>query len=133
MKVNVTKLDARLGDTIPMPTYGSAGAAAIDLRAVIGDPVTIGAGESALIGTGLAFHIENKNYVGMIAPKFTLAKDDKIILGNSIGIINSDSTSELKVLLLNRGSASFTVHAGDEIAQFFIVPVQSVEMDLTSE
>ncbi|SUO94496.1 dUTP diphosphatase [Suttonella ornithocola] len=117
-------LDPRLGDTIPLPTYATEGSAAMDIRAVFEeDSLTLAAGECRLIGTGLAFHIADPNYCGIVLPRSGLGYKHGIVLGNLVGLIDSDYQGELKIPLWNRSQTAYTVQLGERIAQFMIQPV----------
>ena len=113
-------LDPRLGDTIPLPAYATAGSAAMDLRAVFDtDTYTLDAGAGALIGTGLAIHIADPGYCALILPRSGLGHKHGIVLGNLVGLIDSDYQGELKIPLWNRSRSAL----GERIAQMLIQPV----------
>ena len=134
MQLNFTILDKRLGDTIPLPQYATNGSAAMDLRAVIDEEEKIiKAGESLLIGTGLAFHIADPNYCALVLPRSGLGFKNGIVLGNLVGLIDSDYQGELKVPLWNRSKEDFLLKLGERIAQMLIVPVMQVELNQVQE
>ena len=117
-------LDPRLGDTIPLPAYATAGSAAMDLRAVLDtDTYTLDAGAGALIGTGLAIHIADPGYCALILPRSGLGHKHGIVLGNLVGLIDSDYQGELKIPLWNRSRSAYTITLGERIAQMLIQPV----------
>ena len=120
-------LDARLGDSIPLPAYASDGAAGLDLRACLDAPLTLAAGETALVPTGLAIHIADPAYAALILPRSGLGHRHGIVLGNLIGLIDSDYQGELMVSCWNRGrdgdGTAFTIEIGERLAQLVVVPV----------
>ena len=116
-------LDARLGDSIPLPAYASDGAAGLDLRACLDAPLTLAAGETALVPTGLAIHIADPAFAALILPRSGLGHRHGIVLGNLVGLIDSDYQGELMVSCWNRGAEAFTVEVGARVAQLVIVPV----------
>src|SRR5690606_11017321 len=115
--VQLKILDARIGDTIPLPTYATEGAAGIDLRVCISDPIQIAAQETVLLPTGISIYIANPNLAAIILPRSGLGHKNGIVLGNLVGLIDSDYQGELKISCWNRGSDHFTVNPGDRIAQ----------------
>lgn len=121
MKIlNIKKLDPR----VITPEYATAGSAGMDLRALLdGDSLTVQPQETVLIGTGLAIHIADPNYCALILPRSGLGHKHGIILGNTIGLIDSDYQGELKVSIFNRSSSAYTIQQGDRIAQLMITPV----------
>ena len=134
MKLNYKVLDQRLGKSIPLPQYATNGSAAMDLRAVIDEEeVIIKAGESLLVGTGLAFHIADPNYCALVLPRSGLGFKNGIVLGNLVGLIDSDYQGELKVPLWNRSKEDFLLKLGERIAQMLIVPVMQVELNQVQE
>lgn len=114
-------LDARMGDHLP--AYATPGAAGLDLRACLDAPLTLRPGDSALIRTGLAIHIADPGLAAMILPRSGLGHKHGIVLGNLVGLIDSDYQGELMVSCWNRGQAEFTVQPLERIAQMVIVPV----------
>ena len=134
MKLNFKVLDQRLGKSIPLPQYATNGSAAMDLRAVIDEEEKIiKAGESLLVGTGLAFHIADPNYCALVLPRSGLGFKNGIVLGNLVGLIDSDYQGELKVPLWNRSKEDFLLKLGERIAQMLIVPVMQVELNQVQE
>ena len=127
-------LDPRLGDTIPLPAYATAGSAAMDLRAVFDtDTYTLDAGVGALIGTGLAIHIADPGYCALILPRSGLGHKHGIVLGNLVGLIDSDYQGELKIPLWNRSRSAYTITLGERIAQMLIQPVVRPALNLVSD
>lgn len=134
VKLNYKVLDQRLGKSIPLPQYATNGSAAMDLRAVIDEEEKIiKSGESFLVGTGLAFHIADPNYCALVLPRSGLGFKNGIVLGNLVGLIDSDYQGELKVPLWNRSKEDFVLKLGERIAQMLIVPVMQVELNQVQE
>ena len=132
-QLKVRVLDARLGSTWPLPTYATTGSAGLDLRAVIDAPIELAPGGAALIPTGMAIHIDNPGYAAMILPRSGLGHKHGIVLGNLVGLIDSDYQGPLMVSCWNRGTASFTVQPGERIAQLIVVPVAQVELKVVDD
>lgn len=126
-------LDSRIGDSIPLPHYATDGSAGMDLRACVDETMTIQPGESHLIPTGLAIHIEDPHLAAMILPRSGLGHKHGIVLGNLVGLIDSDYQGQLYISCWNRGNESFTIDAGDRIAQLVIVPVVQAAFDIVEE
>ncbi len=116
-------LDPRIGDTIPLPAYATEGSAGLDLRAAIDAPLTIVPGQTLLIPTGLAVHLANPSLAAMILPRSGLGHKHGLVLGNLVGLIDSDYQGELKVSCWNRGDQPYEIAVGERIAQMVIVPV----------
>ena len=116
-------LDERLGQSVPLPEYATPGSAGLDLRACIDAPLTIHPGETVLIDTGLAIHINNPAMAATILPRSGLGHKHGIVLGNLVGLIDSDYQGPLKVSCWNRGTTPYTVQPAERIAQLVIVPV----------
>lgn len=123
IQVEYKILDKRLGNEIEMPHYGTKGSAGLDLRACIDAPLTIEPGQTVLIPTGMAIHLNDAGLAAMILPRSGLGHKHGIVLGNLVGLIDSDYQGELKVSCWNRGDTSYTVAVGERIAQMVIVPV----------
>ncbi|HEX5676616.1 MAG TPA: dUTP diphosphatase [Alcanivorax sp.] len=128
MQLQYRLLDARLGDQFPLPAYATDGSAGLDLRAMVNAPLTLNPGDTELLPTGLAIHIGDAGYAGMILPRSGLGHKHGIVLGNLVGLIDSDYQGQLMVSCWNRGSAPFTVEPGERIAQLVIVPVMQVAL-----
>lgn len=117
-------LDPRVGKDIPLPSYGTEGSAAMDLRAVFdGETQTIAPDETALIGTGIAIHIGDPAYCALILPRSGLGHKHGLVLGNLVGLIDSDYQGELKISCWNRSNKPYTISLGERIAQIMITPV----------
>ncbi len=129
-QIKLKILDARLGQAIPMPEYATDGSAGLDLRACLDVPLCIDPGETELIPTGMAIHIDNPGLAAMILPRSGLGHKHGIVLGNLVGLIDSDYQGQLFVSCWNRGSASFTIEVGDRIAQLVLVPVVQAEFEI---
>ncbi|MED5387937.1 MAG: dUTP diphosphatase [Pseudomonadota bacterium] len=129
MKLQYRVLDPRLGDSIPLPHYATDGSAGLDLRAMVKQPLTLEPGQTELLPTGMAIHISDPGYAGMILPRSGLGHKHGIVLGNLVGLIDSDYQGELMVSCWNRGNQPFTVEPGERIAQLVIVPVMQVALE----
>ncbi len=119
----VRVLDPRIGDTIALPEYASDGAAGLDLRAALDGPLTLEPGAAELIPTGVALHLGRADRAAMILPRSGLGHKHGIVLGNGVGLIDSDYQGPLYVSCWNRGSDPFTIEVGERIAQLVVVPV----------
>ena len=128
MKLAVRILDPRIADR--MPSYATAGSAGLDLRAMIDAPQELAPGATTLVPTGLAIHIEDPGYAAMILPRSGLGHKHGIVLGNLVGLIDSDYQGQLMVSVWNRGAASFTLEPFERIAQLVIVPVVKAEFHI---
>ena len=133
MKVQVKVLDARLGAEWPMPAYATSGSAGLDLRACVEQTTVIEPGQTVLVKTGLAIYIEDVNFAGMILPRSGLGHKNGIVLGNLVGLIDSDYQGELKVSLWNRSQEDFVVEPLARIAQLIIVPVVQAQFEIVDE
>ncbi len=126
-------LDPRLGREIPLPDYATAGAAGLDLRACVAEPLIVHPGETHLIPTGMAIHIGDPGLAAIVLPRSGLGHKHGIVLGNLVGLIDSDYQGELLVSCWNRGHAPFTIAVGERIAQLVIVPVVRAEFAIVPE
>jgi dUTP pyrophosphatase len=133
MKLQVKVLDKRLGNEFPLPSYATTGSAGLDLRACINEPLTIAAGETKLIGTGLALYIQDPAYAGLVLPRSGLGHKHGIVLGNLVGLIDSDYQGELMLSCWNRGQQAFTVQVGERLAQYVLVPVIQAALNIVDE
>ena len=133
MQLQYRLLDARLGDLFPLPAYATDGSAGLDLRAMVEAPLTLNPGDTELLPTGLAIHIGDAGYAGMILPRSGLGHKHGIVLGNLVGLIDSDYQGQLMVSCWNRGSSAFTIEPGERIAQLVIVPVMQVALTQVDE
>jgi dUTP pyrophosphatase len=130
-RLDVRILDPRIRES--MPAYGSAGAAGLDLRACIEAPLTLQPGDSQLVPSGIAIHIGDPGYAALVLPRSGLGAKNGIVLGNLVGLIDSDYQGQVFVSLWNRGQAAFTIQPMDRIAQMIVVPVQQVEWNVVDE
>jgi len=128
-QLNFKILDKRIGDTIPLPHYATDGSAGMDLRACIDEPLTIKPGETKLIPTGIAIHIADPSLAATILPRSGLGHKHGIVLGNLVGLIDSDYQGQLFISCWNRGDTEFTIEEGDRIAQLVILPVVQVSLN----
>lgn len=129
--LNVKILDSRIGDTIPLPTYASSGSAGMDLRACLEEPtLTIAPGQTVLIPTGLSIYIADPGYAAVLLPRSGLGHKHGIVLGNLVGLIDSDYQGPLMVSCWNRGVDHFTLNQGDRLAQLVVVPVAQVTLNI---
>lgn len=128
--LQVKLLDARLGDSIPLPSYATAGSAGMDLRACLEEAVVLQPGATLLIPTGMAIHLDDPGLAAVLLPRSGLGHKHGIVLGNLVGLIDSDYQGQLMVSCWNRGNEPFTINVGDRIAQMVIVPVVQVELQL---
>ncbi len=126
-------LDSRLGDEFPLPHYATAGSAGMDLRALLSEPLVLSPGETELIPTGLAIHLEDPDLAAVILPRSGLGHKHGIVLGNLVGLIDSDYQGQLYVSCWNRGQTSFRIEVGERIAQLVLVPVVRAEFQLVNE
>jgi len=129
-EVDVKILDPRVGKEFPMPEYATHGSAGMDLRAVLDENKELLPGETFLIPTGLAIHIENNNMAAVILPRSGLGHKHGIVLGNLVGLIDSDYQGQLFVSCWNRGNTAFTVEPGERIAQLVFVPVVQANLNI---
>ena len=130
-RLDLKILDERMRAALPQ--YATAGSAGLDLRACIDAPVTIAPGETVLIPTGLAIHIADPGYAAMILPRSGLGHKNGIVLGNLVGLIDSDYQGPLQVSTWNRGKAEFTIQPMDRIAQLIVVPVVQVALNVVED
>lgn len=133
--VQVKVIDPKIGvhPDLPMPTRATEGSAGIDLRACIDEPLTIEAGATQLIGTGLAVYISDPNYAGMILPRSGLGHKHGIVLGNLVGLIDADYQGELMVSIWNRSHKDFVLSPGERMAQYIVVPIARPEFTVVTE
>lgn len=129
--IDVKILDPRMKDQLP--TYATPGSAGLDLRACLDSPLTIEPGQTQLIPTGLAIHIANPNYAAMILPRSGLGHKHGIVLGNLVGLIDSDYQGQLMVSTWNRGQTAFTLNPMERLAQLIIVPILQVAFNVVDD
>lgn len=132
-KIQLKILDPRIGKTIALPEYATDGSAGMDLRAALDETTEIKPGETLLIPTGLAIYVEDKNMAAVVLPRSGLGHKHGIVLGNLVGLIDSDYQGQLFVSCWNRGNDNFTINVGDRIAQLVIVPVVQAEFDIVDD
>ena len=132
-KIQLKILDPRIGAELPLPAYATDGSAGMDLRAVLDAPLVLEPGQTQLIRTGLAIYIADPGLAAVILPRSGLGHKHGIVLGNLVGLIDSDYQGELMVSCWNRGNSAFTVVPGERIAQLVIVPVVRAEFDLVKD
>ena len=126
-------LDPRLGRDFPLPEYATPGSAGLDLRAMLAHDLTLEPGQTVLIPTGLAIHIADPGLAALILPRSGLGHKHGIVLGNLVGLIDSDYQGELMVSCWNRGQTPFTIEIGERIAQLVLVPVVQAHFELVDE
>ena len=133
MKVQVKLLDPRLGKEWPLPSYATAGSAGLDLRACLDEAIDIEPGQTVLVKTGMAIYIHDVNFAGLILPRSGLGHKHGIVLGNLVGLIDSDYQGELMVSVWNRGQTTFRLEPGERLAQYVLVPVVQAEVEQVEE
>lgn len=126
-------LDSRIGTQFPLPAYATPGSAGMDLRAITDTALTIQPGETVLIPTGIAVHVADPSLAAIILPRSGLGHKHGIVLGNLVGLIDSDYQGPLMVSCWNRGNEPFTIEIGDRLAQLVFVPVVQAEFKLVDE
>lgn len=126
-------LDPRLGQDWPLPAYATDGSAGLDLRAMLQAPLCLEPGQTQLIPTGLAIYIADPGLAAMILPRSGLGHKHGIVLGNLVGLIDSDYQGELMVSCWNRGQLAFTIEPGERIAQLVLVPVLQAQLEVVSD
>lgn len=131
MQVDLKILDARLRDT--PPTYATPGSAGLDLRACIQAPLVLEPGQWQLVPTGMAIHLRDPGYAALILPRSGLGHKHGIVLGNLVGLIDSDYQGELMVSCWNRGQSAFSIAVGERIAQLVLVPVVQARFELVAD
>jgi len=132
-KIELKILDTRLGGEYPLPAYATDGAAGMDLRAMLDQPLELQPGQTELIPSGVAIHIEDPGLAAMILPRSGLGHKHGIVLGNLVGLIDSDYQGQLFVSCWNRGQDSFRVEVGERIAQLVLVPVVHGDFEIVEE
>lgn len=131
-KIDVKILDPRIGKQFPLPNYATEGSAGLDLRACIDQSIGLSPGETILLPTGLAIHIADPGIAAMILPRSGLGHKHGIVLGNLVGLIDSDYQGELMVSVWNRGQTAFAIEPGERIAQMVLIPVIQADFNLVS-
>jgi dUTP pyrophosphatase len=131
--LQVRVLDPRIGQEFPLPHYATPGSAGLDLRACLDAPLTLVPGQAELIPTGIAIHLDDPGLAAVLLPRSGLGHKHGIVLGNLVGLIDSDYQGEVMVSCWNRGQAAFTIAPGERIAQLVVVPVVQVEFEIVEQ
>lgn len=131
--IQLKVLNQKIGNEFPLPTYATAGSAGLDLRACLDESLLLEPGATTLIPTGLAIYISNPELAAMILPRSGLGHKHGIVLGNLVGLIDSDYQGELMVSCWNRGMTSFQIEPGERIAQLVLVPVVQAQFEVVTE
>jgi dUTP pyrophosphatase len=131
--VKVRILDSRIGREFPLPQHATAGSAGMDLRACLDAPLLLGPGVTELIPTGISIYIADPGLAAMLLPRSGLGHKNGIVLGNLVGLIDSDYQGPLMVSVWNRGAVPFTINPGDRIAQMVLVPVVQVALEVVED
>ena len=129
-KIQLKIIDERVGKQFPLPTYATEGSAGVDLRACMDTAITLEAGETTLIPTGMAIYIADPNIAATILPRSGLGHKHGIVLGNLVGLIDSDYQGPLMISMWNRGQTAFTIEPSDRIAQLVFLPVIRPEFEI---
>jgi len=132
-KLQAKILDPRLGQDFPLPEYATSGSAGLDLRAMLQADTTLEPGQTLLIPTGLSIHIADPGLAALVLPRSGLGHKHGIVLGNLVGLIDSDYQGELMVSCWNRGQSAFNIAIGERIAQLVLVPVIQAQFELVTE
>ena len=132
-RIQVRILDERIGTEFPLPQRATDGSAGVDLRACVREPVELGPGDCELIPSGLAIHLDDPGLAAVILPRSGLGHKHGIVLGNLVGLIDSDYQGELLISCWNRGGERFAINPGDRLAQLVVVPVVQAEFEVVAE
>jgi dUTP pyrophosphatase len=132
-KIQLKVLDARLGHDIALPEYGTSGSAGLDLRACLDQSLELKPGDTVLVPTGLAIHINDPGLAAVLLPRSGLGHKHGVVLGNLVGLIDSDYQGQVFVSVWNRGATAFTINVGERIAQMVFVPVVQVAFERVEE
>lgn len=132
-KIETKIMNPLIGTSIPLPTYATAGAAAMDLRACLDEPRTIAPGETDFIPSGIAISIHDPGLVALLVPRSGLGIKHGIVLANTIGVIDSDYQGEIGIGIYNRGTAPYTIEPGERICQVLFMPVTQVALEVVQE
>lgn len=133
MKLQLKILDSRIGTTWPLPAHATHGSAGIDLRACLDEAIVLQPNATILVKTGMSIYIEDTGYAGLILPRSGLGHKHGIVLGNLVGLIDSDYQGELMVSVWNRGTTAFTLEPGERMAQYVLVPIMQTSFDIVEE
>jgi dUTP pyrophosphatase len=126
-------LDSRIGESIPLPHYATAGSAGLDMRACIDEPLTVEPGDTVLVPSGIAIHIGDPGLAACLLPRSGLGHKHGLVLGNLTGLIDSDYQGQVFISIWNRGSRTYEIQPGERIAQMVLVPVEQVEFQIVEE
>jgi dUTP pyrophosphatase len=132
-RIKLRILDPRIGTEFPLPAHATSGSAGMDLRACIAAPIELAAGKAELIPTGISIYVEDPGLAAVLLPRSGLGHKNGIVLGNLVGLIDSDYQGPLMVSCWNRGDAPFTINPGDRIAQMVFVPVVQASFDIVTD
>lgn len=132
-RVQLRILDPRIGKEFPLPQYATEGSAGVDLRAMIDAPIDLQPGDTQLIPSGIAIYLADAGYAAVVLPRSGLGHKHGIVLGNLVGLIDSDYQGQLFVSVWNRGQTAFTINPGERIAQLVVVPVAQVQFEVVDE
>ncbi len=132
-RLQIRVLDPRIGRDYPLPQYATSGSAGVDLRACIDAPLELHPGDTQLIPSGIAIYLHDPGYAAIVLPRSGLGHKHGIVLGNLVGLIDSDYQGQIFVSCWNRGQSTFTIQPGERIAQLVVVPVVQVEFDVVNE
>ncbi|HEY0682640.1 MAG TPA: dUTP diphosphatase [Steroidobacter sp.] len=132
-RLQIRVLDARIGRDYPLPQYATSGSAGVDLRACIDAPLELKPGDTQLIPSGIAIYLQDPAYAAIVLPRSGLGHKHGIVLGNLVGLIDSDYQGQIFVSCWNRGQSTFAIQPGERIAQLVVVPVVQVEFDVVNE
>jgi dUTP pyrophosphatase len=131
--LQVRILDPRVGSEFPLPQYATPGSAGLDLRACLDSPLTLVPGQTQLIPTGIAIHLDDPGLAAVLLPRSGLGHKHGIVLGNLVGLVDSDYQGQVMVSCWNRGQSAFTIEPGERIAQMLVVPVVQVDFEIVEE
>jgi len=132
-RIQLKILDKRIGNAIPLPAYSTDGSAGLDMRACIDETIQLNPGDTVLIPTGLAIYIEDPSLAAVLLPRSGLGHKHGVVLGNLVGLIDSDYQGQVFISCWNRGDTSFTIESGDRIAQMVFLPVVQAGFDIVDE
>ena len=131
--IELKVLDPRVGDSIPLPHYATDGSAGLDMRACIDEPLTVNPGDTVLVPTGLAIHIDDASLAAVLLPRSGLGHKHGLVLGNLTGLIDSDYQGQVFISCWNRGANSYEIQPAERIAQMVFVPVEQVKFSIVEE
>ena len=131
--LQVRVLDPRVGRDFPLPHYATPGSAGLDLRACLDEPLTLEPGRAELVPTGIAIHLDDPGLAAVLLPRSGLGHKHGVVLGNLVGLIDSDYQGQLMVSCWNRGATPYTIAPGERIAQMVIVPVVQVDFEIVEQ